>query len=88
MSHLVQERLHTALERLREEFATPNLGVADCLVRVLGGLVLTALAADGSIGWWGFVGLPSVATGVAWVCPAYKMLGISTASRFARDWSR
>ena len=58
--------------------ASPNLGPADCLVRIVRGLLLTALAVDGTIGAWGYVGLPLIATGASWVCPAYRLLGIGT----------
>jgi Protein of unknown function (DUF2892) len=55
-----------------------NIGTADRVVRVAVGTVLIALAALGTIGPWGYVGLLPLATGLLRVCPAYSLLGIST----------
>jgi len=66
---------------LRRHLGNPNLGVGDCLVRIVAGLLLTALAIDESIGSWGYAGLMSLVTGTTWVCPAYRVLGLSTAAR-------
>lgn len=66
-------------ERLQHQVDTPNLGIPDCLLRIAAGLVLTALAVDGSIGAWGYLGLLLLATGAAWVCPVYRYLGVDTA---------
>lgn len=66
---------------LQRHLENPNLGVEDCLVRIVGGLLLTALAIDESIGPWGYVGLLSLVTGAAWVCPVYRILGLSSVPR-------
>ena len=58
-----------------------NVGNADRALRVLLGLVLVALAVSGSIGLWGYLGIVLMLTGVAALCPLYKLLGISTTSR-------
>ena len=58
-----------------------NVGNVDRALRVLLGLVLIALAINGTIGLWGYVGIVLLLTGVAALCPLYKMLGISTTSR-------
>ena len=42
------------------------------------GLVLIALAATGTVGWWGWLGVIPMATGLIGWCPPYAMLGIST----------
>ena len=55
-----------------------NVGSTDRIVRTLLGLVLIALAATGSIGLWGWLGLVPLATGLVGWCPPYAMLGIST----------
>ncbi|GAB3769472.1 DUF2892 domain-containing protein [Ramlibacter monticola] len=55
-----------------------NVGSTDRIVRILVGLVLIGLAATGSIGLWGWLGLVPLATGVVGWCPPYAMLGIST----------
>ena len=55
-----------------------NVGSTDRIVRILVGLVLIGLAATGSIGLWGWLGLVPLATGLVGWCPPYAMLGIST----------
>ncbi len=57
---------------------TKNVGSADRALRVAAGLVLIALAAMGNIGWWGFIGVVPLLTGLAGTCPAYTLLGIKT----------
>lgn len=64
---------------------TPNLGVIDCLLRITLGLLLTALATGGTIGPWGYLGLWILATGAAWYCPVYALLGLSTAADRRQD---
>lgn len=71
--------MSTLHQRLQNQLDAPNLGTADCLLRIAAGLVLTALAIDRSIGAWGYLGLPLLATGAAWVCPFYRWLGLNTA---------
>jgi hypothetical protein len=61
--------------------AAANVGFVDCLIRIAFGLVLTSLAVDESVGAWAYVGLFGLATGTAWVCPLYRVLGISTLQR-------
>ena len=58
-----------------------NIGNLDRALRILLGLVLIALAASGSIGPWGYLGIVPLLTGIAALCPLYKLLGISTTSR-------
>jgi hypothetical protein len=55
-----------------------NIGSIERGVRVVGGLVLIALAATGTVGWWGWLGAVPLATGLIGWCPPYAMLGIST----------
>lgn len=55
-----------------------NVGGIDRILRILVGLVLIALAATGVIGWWGYIGVMPLATGLFRVCPAYSLLGVST----------
>ena len=42
------------------------------------GLVLVGLAATGSVGWWGWIGVVPLLTGLVGACPAYKLLGMNT----------
>ncbi|MEI8326052.1 MAG: DUF2892 domain-containing protein [Betaproteobacteria bacterium] len=57
-----------------------NIGGADRILRILAGLVLIGLAATGTVGWWGWLGIVPLATGAIGWCPPYAMLGISTCS--------
>jgi hypothetical protein len=55
-----------------------NEGNLDRAVRGIAGLVLVGLAATGTIGLWGWVGVvPLVTAALGW-CPLYTMLGINT----------
>jgi len=55
-----------------------NEGNIDRALRVLAGLVLIALAATGTVGVWGWIGIVPLATGLIGWCPAYTLLGINT----------
>ena len=55
-----------------------NVGSWDRVLRVVVGLVLIALAATGTVGLWGWIGVVPVATGLFGFCPAYTLLGIKT----------
>lgn len=56
----------------------PNEGTIDRAVRVIAGLVLIGLAATGTVGVWGWIGIVPLLTGAIGVCPAYAILGVST----------
>jgi hypothetical protein len=55
-----------------------NVGKADRAIRIIAGLVLIGLAATGTIGMWGWIGIVPVLTGIFRFCPAYPLLGINT----------
>lgn len=55
-----------------------NVGGIDRILRILIGVVLIALAATGTIGAWGWIGVMPLLTGLLRSCPAYKLLGISS----------
>lgn len=55
-----------------------NVGGIDRILRIVVGLVLIALAATGTVGWWGYIGIVAVLTGVFRFCPAYALLGLRT----------
>jgi hypothetical protein len=57
-----------------------NVGTIDRVVRILVGLALIGLAAAGTIGPWGYVGIVPLLTGFMRVCPAYSLFGINTCS--------
>lgn len=57
---------------------TRNMGTLDRGLRVAAGLALVALAATGTVGVWGWIGVvPLVTAAIGW-CPAYTLLGIRT----------
>jgi Protein of unknown function (DUF2892) len=55
-----------------------NVGGIDRVLRIVIGMVLIALAATGTVGWWGWLGLVPLATGALGWCPPYALLGIRT----------
>ena len=55
-----------------------NVGGIDRVLRILVGLVLIALAATDTVGWWGWLGVVPLATGLLRFCPLYPLLGISS----------
>ena len=59
-------------------FLKVNEHPAERIVRVLFGVTLIGLAASGTVGMWGYIGLVPIATGLAGTCPLYSVFGIST----------
>ena len=55
-----------------------NVGGIDRLLRITLGVILVALAATGTVGIWGWLGLVPLATGLLGWCPPYSLLGINT----------
>lgn len=55
-----------------------NVGGIDRVLRITLGLVLIGLAATGTVGWWGWLGVVPLATGLIGWCPPYAILGLST----------
>lgn len=55
-----------------------NVGGIDRILRVSVGALLVALAITNVVGWWGWLGLIPLATGLFRFCPAYPLLGISS----------
>ena len=55
-----------------------NVGGLDRALRILVGVVLIALAAAGVVGWWGWLGVVPLLTGLVRFCPLYPILGWST----------
>ncbi len=55
-----------------------NMGTLDRGLRLAVGALLVGLAATGTIGIWGWIGIvPIVTSAIGW-CPAYTVLGIRT----------
>ena len=57
---------------------TSNEGSLDRALRVTAGLILITLAATGTVGAWGYIGLVPLVTGAIGLCPLYSLLGINT----------
>jgi hypothetical protein len=55
-----------------------NEGTIDRALRVIAGLVLIGLAATGTVGVWGWIGVVPLLTGIVGFCPAYAIFGTST----------
>ncbi len=55
-----------------------NEGNLDRALRVIAGLVLIGLAATGTVGVWGYIGIVPLLTGAVGLCPLYSVLGINT----------
>ncbi|MBV5322661.1 MAG: DUF2892 domain-containing protein [Ilumatobacteraceae bacterium] len=57
---------------------TQNVGGIDRMLRIIAGLALIILAATGTIGPWGWLGVIVLATGLVGICMPYKLFGFST----------
>ena len=55
-----------------------NVGGIDRTLRISVGALLVALAVTNVVGWWGWLGLIPLATGLFRFCPAYPLLGITS----------
>lgn len=55
-----------------------NEHMIDRALRVIVGLILITLAATGTVGVWGWIGVLPLVTGVVGFCPAYAIFGMST----------
>lgn len=59
---------------------TKNVGGIDKIIRIVLGLVLIGLAATGTVGMWGYLGIVPLATGLLGWCPPYAIFGFNTCS--------
>ena len=57
-----------------------NVGGIDRTVRIVAGLALIGLAATGTVGVWGWIGVVPLATGLGGWCPPYALFGWNTCS--------
>jgi hypothetical protein len=55
-----------------------NVGGIDRVLRVVVGLALIALAATGTVGVWGWIGVVPLATGLFRFCPLYPLIGVNS----------
>lgn len=57
---------------------TKNVGGIDRVLRIVLGLVLIVLAATGTVGLWGYIGVAPLLTGLMGWCPPYAIFGWNT----------
>ena len=55
-----------------------NTGCIDRAVRVVIGLALITMAATGTVGMWGWIGVVPLLTGLIGFCPLYTIMGTNT----------
>ncbi len=55
-----------------------NVGGIDRVLRIVIGLALIAMAATGTVGVWGWIGVVPLATAAMGFCPLYTLLGFSS----------
>lgn len=55
-----------------------NVGTIDRVLRVVAGVVLIGLAASGTVGMWGYIGVVPLLTGLFRFCPLYPLIGMNT----------
>jgi hypothetical protein len=55
-----------------------NVGGIDRVLRIGAGVALIGLAATGTVGAWGWIGVVPLATGLLGWCPAYPLVGFSS----------
>ena len=67
-----------ARDTLLEMDMTQNVGGIDRTLRILIGLALIAAAATGTVGWWGYLGVVPLLTGLVGWCPPYALFGWNT----------
>jgi hypothetical protein len=75
--------LNTNTSLIKEDTMKVNVGTLDRTLRIVAGLVLIALAATGTVGAWGYIGLVPLATGTLRFCPLYPILGMNTCKKSA-----
>jgi hypothetical protein len=59
-------------------FLSKNIGILDRALRIGAGLLLVVLAVKGIIGFWGYIGVVPLLTGMVGSCPAYTLFGFNT----------
>ena len=59
---------------------TKNVGGIDRILRIVVGVALVALAATGTVGLWGYLGVVPLLTGLVGWCPPYALFGWNTCS--------
>ena len=54
-----------------------NVGGIDRILRIVVGIVLITLAATGSVGLWGWIGVVPLLNGLIRWCPLYPLFGFN-----------
>jgi len=62
-----------------------NVGTLDRILRVIVGIILISLAFFGPKTAWGWIGLLPLLTALIGYCPAYRLLGIGTIAKKAKQ---
>jgi hypothetical protein len=62
----------------KEDPMKTNVGGIDRILRIGAGVVLVGLAATGTVGAWGWIGIVPLLTGALGFCPVYPLLGLNT----------
>lgn len=65
-----------------------NVGSVDRVIRVVAGVALIAASLFGAIGYWGWIGVVPLATGLFRFCPANPPFGLSTCAAKSSTTSR
>ena len=55
-----------------------NVGTVDRILRIVVGLALIAIVFVGPQTPWGWIGVIPLVSGLARICPAYRLLGMNT----------
>ncbi len=55
-----------------------NVGGIDRVLRIVVGAALMIMAATGVVGWWGWLGIIPLATGLVGFCALYPLLGMNS----------
>ena len=63
---------------MEESVMKANVGGIDRILRIVVGLALISLAATGTVGVWGWIGVVPLLTGLVRWCPVYPLIGISS----------
>ena len=62
----------------REKAMKANVGGIDRGLRIALGLALVVLAAMQAIGWWGWLGILPLLSGLFSFCPLYTLVGLNS----------
>ncbi len=58
-----------------------NVGGIDRILRIVIGVALILAALTGVLGWWAWIGVVPLATGIIRFCPAYLPFGLRTCAK-------